>query len=40
MCEMIMKFLRGIKLSIQGNHIELDEPNWRDGEDLRYEEKD
>jgi len=35
MCEMIMNFLRGIKIAIKGNHIKLDEPNWRDPDESR-----
>mgnify|MGYP006255370757 FL=1 len=30
MCEMIMNFFKGIKIAIKGNHIKLDDPDWRD----------
>jgi len=31
MCEIIMNFFKGIKMAIQGNHVKLDDPDWRDG---------
>jgi len=33
MCKIIMDFFKGIKIAMQGNHVKLNDPDWRDGHD-------